>query len=89
MRHARWRHHSHRPVRRQRIIYADMRPRELSPGVWAVVETDYERVVISGFATNAAAWQWLDANTYDGRRARDAHRIRMAFAGERYDAGLA
>lgn len=72
-----------RPVRRvPRKQYADMRVRELTPGVWAIVEIDYERTVISGFASHADAWAWLDAHTDDGRKARDAHhRIRMAFAG--------
>ena len=81
-----------RPALRRvpRKVYADMTARELQPGCWAVVEVDYERVVLSGFATMADAWAWIDRHTDDGRRFRDTHnRIRMSFNRERFDSWLA
>jgi hypothetical protein len=77
-------------TRTGRPNYTDMRPRELSPGVWAVVEVDYERAVISGFSSMADAWAWIDKHTDEGRRFRDTHnRIRMSFNKERFDSWLA
>ena len=64
--------------------------RVLSPGVWAVVEVEFERVVISGFASMAAAWAWIDRHPYDGRKLIDTHhRIRMAFNREWFDSWVA
>ena len=57
-----------------------MQVKQLEGGLWAVIEVEYDRIVISGFASNAAAWSWLDANTWDGRDAVDRdRRIRSAF----------
>ena len=57
------------PAKRKRIRrrYADMRIRELPPCCWGVVEPRYDRVVVSGFVTQAAAWDWLDLNTSQDR----------------------
>jgi hypothetical protein len=75
---------------RTRPIYADMTARELSPGVWAVVEPRYERIVLGGFVSQATAWNWIDQNTYEGRAARDRHnRIRMSFNKEAFDSWMA
>ena len=61
--------------------YARMSVLQDQSGLWQVVETDYGRIVIDGFTSNAQAWAWLDQITYDGRDAEDRHRrIRMAFA---------
>ncbi len=62
------------PGKRKRR-YADMRVLEVQPGCWAVVEVEYDRVVIAGFSSMAQAWAWLDRQMYERY-----HRIRQALS---------